>query len=313
MNDQTAAAPAEEEIQIEITNDLPAPDQELDRHTKNVSKRVNKLNQRAREAEQRTEQYANALQQKEQELQQMKGLFVQQSQATLAAEEQKIKAQEASVDDIYKKAVESSDADLMSKATTLKNDIAIKKEKLNVAKAQYQATQQPISDQSQYQAYQQPAQQPAPQQAPPPEPTPEALAWWEKNPWYGDASSQDTIEATQYASKVNEYLIQEGFEPDSEEYYDELNKRISRRFADVVESGRAQSKVAEEDVQPTVQRVASATSSGRPQTRAEKNSVGFSESELARLKSLKPHNMELNDFLKLAAKEKLKIQSRGER
>lgn len=313
MNDQTAAVPAEEEIQIEITNDLPAPDQELDRHTKNVSKRVNKLNQRAREAEQRTEAYANALQQKEQELQQMKGLFVQQSQATLAAEEQKIKAQEASVDDIYKKAVESSDADLMSKATTLKNDIAIKKEKLNVAKAQYQATQQPIQDQSQYQAYQQPAQQPAQQQAPPPEPTPEALAWWEKNPWYGSAASQDTIEATEYASKVNEYLIQEGFEPDSEEYYDELDKRISRRFADVVESGRAQSKVAEEDVQPTVQRVASATSSGRPQTRAEKNSVGFSESELARLKSLKPHNMELNDFLKLAAKEKLKIQSRGER
>ena len=313
MNDQTAAVPAEEEIQIEITNDLPAPDQELDRHTKNVSKRVNKLNQRAREAEQRTEAYANALQQKEQELQQMKGLFVQQSQATLAAEEQKIKAQEASVDDIYKKAVESSDADLMSKATTLKNDIAIKKEKLNVAKAQYQATQQPIQDQSQYQAYQQPAQQPAQQQAPPPEPTPEALAWWENNPWYGSAASQDTIEATEYASKVNEYLIQEGFEPDSEEYYDELDKRISRRFADVVESGRAQSKVAEEDVQPTVQRVASATSSGRPQTRAEKNSVGFSESELARLKSLKPHNMELNDFLKLAAKEKLKIQSRGER
>ncbi|MDP7403176.1 MAG: hypothetical protein QF916_07275, partial [Gammaproteobacteria bacterium] len=144
MNDQTAAVPAEAEIQIEITNDLPAPDQELDRHTKNVSKRVNKLNQRAREAEQRTEAYANALQQKEQELQQMKGLFVKQSQATLEAEEQKIKAQEASVDDIYKKAVESSDADLMSKATTLKNDIAIKKEKLNVAKAQYQATQQPI-------------------------------------------------------------------------------------------------------------------------------------------------------------------------
>tara|TARA_R100001079_G_scaffold63126_1_gene32686 strand:- start:469 stop:1410 length:942 start_codon:yes stop_codon:yes gene_type:complete len=313
MNDQTAAVPAEEEIQIEITNDLPAPDQELDRHTKNVSKRVNKLNQRAREAEQRIEQYANALHQKEQELQQMKGLFVKQSQATLEAEEQKIKAQEASVDDIYKKAVESSDADLMSKATTLKNDIAIKKEKLNVAKAQYQTTQQPVEDQSQYQAYQQPAQQPAPQQIPPPEPTPEALAWWKKNPWYGDASSQDTIEATEYASKVNEYLIQEGFEPDSEEYYDELDKRISRRFADVVESRRAQTKVAEEDVQPTVQRVASATSSGRPQTRAEKNSVGFSESELARLKSLKPHNMELNDFLKLAAKEKLKIQSRGQR
>lgn len=312
MNDQTAAAPVEE-IEIEITNDLAAPDPELDRHTKNVSKRVNKLNQRAREAEQRTEQYANALQQKEQELQQMKGLFAQQSQATLLAEEEKIKAQEASVDDIYKKAVESNDPDLMSKAATLKNDIAIKKEKLNVAKAQYQplqqAAEQPAADSSQYQAYQQPVQQ----QAPKIEPTPEARSWHEKNPWFGDGSSEETIQATKYAADTHEYLIHEGFEPDSEEYYDELDKRISKRFADVVESGNAQRQIAQDDVQPTVQRVASATSSGRSQTRSEKSGVRFSESELARLKSLKPHNMELDEFIKRAAREKLKIQQRGQR
>jgi hypothetical protein len=313
MNDQTAAVPAEEEIQIEITNDLPEPDGELDRHTKNVSKRVNKLNQRAREAERRTEQYANALQQKEQELQQMRGLFAQQSQATLVAEEEKIKAQEASVDDIYKKAVESNDPDLMSKAATLKNDIAIKKEKLNVAKAQYQPLQQPAgqpaADPSQYQAYQQPAQQ----QAPKIEPTPEAKMWHKKNPWFGDGSSEETIQATKYAADTHEYLIHEGFEPDSEEYYDELDKRISKRFADVVESANAQRQIAQDDVQPTVQRVASATSSGRSQTRSEKSGVRFSESELARLKSLKPHNMELDEFIKRAAREKLKIQARGQR
>jgi hypothetical protein len=318
MNDQTAAVPAEEEIEIQITNDLPEPDGELDRHTKNVSKRVNKLNQRAREAEQRTEQYANALQQKEQELQQMRGLFAQQSQATLVAEEEKIKAQEASVDDIYKKAVESNDPDLMSKAATLKNDIAIKKEKLNVAKAQYQPLQQPAGqpavDPSQYQAYQQAAQQQAAQQQVQKiEPTPEAKSWHEKNPWFGDGSSEETIQATKFAADTHEYLIHEGFEPDSEEYYDELDKRISKRFADVVESGRAQHQVAQDDVQPTVQRVASATSSGRSQTRGEKSGVRFSESELARLKSLKPHNMELDEFIKRAAREKLKIQQRGQR
>lgn len=309
MNDQTQAPPVEEDIEIEITNDLPEPDQELDRHTKNVSKRVNKLNQRAREAEERTVQYANALQQKENELQQMRGLFAQQSHATLTAEEQKIKAQEAQVDDIYKKAVESNDPDLMSKATTLKNDIAIKKEKINVAKSQYQVAQQTAIDQSQYQAYQEAPQQEAPR----PEPTEEAKDWWSRNPWFGDASSEETISATKFAADTHTYLIHEGFEADSQEYYDELDKRISKRFADVVESGRARRQVAQDDVQPTVQRVASATSSGRSQTRGEKSGVRFSESELARLKSLKPHNMELDDFIKRAAREKLKIQARGQR
>ena len=309
MNDQTAAVPAEEEIEIEISNDLPEPDQELDRHTKNVSKRVNKLNQRAREAEERTAQYANALQQKEQELQQMRGLFAQQSQATLTAEEQKIKAQEAQVDDIYKKAVEANDPDLMSKATTLKNDIAIKKEKLNVAKSQFETPQQPVADQTQYPAYQEPPQQ----HAPVPEPTQEAKDWWSRNPWFGDASSEETIQATKFARDTHEYLIHEGFEADSEEYYDELDKRISKRFSDVVESGNARRQVAQDDVQPTVQRVASATTSGRSQTRGEKSGVRFSESELARLKSLKPHNMELDEFIKRAAREKLKIEQRGQR
>ena len=46
-------APVEEEIQIEITDEAPAEEKELEDYSKRVSKRVNKLNAKAREAEQR--------------------------------------------------------------------------------------------------------------------------------------------------------------------------------------------------------------------------------------------------------------------
>ena len=50
-------------------------------------------------------------------------------------EEEALKSKESQIDDIYRKAIQSGDADLISKADTLKNDIAIQKEKLRVAKS----------------------------------------------------------------------------------------------------------------------------------------------------------------------------------
>lgn len=52
----------------------------------------------------------------------------------LIAEEQSIEAKEQQANDIYKRAVEAGDAELMSKADSLKSDLAIQKEKLRVAK-----------------------------------------------------------------------------------------------------------------------------------------------------------------------------------
>ena len=132
---------AEEEITIEVT-DEPAQSSEsdgdeLERYTKSVSKRINKLNAKTREAEQRAQQYEAMLAQQQNELASYRQMAVQSQQSSLQAEEDKLKAQEQQVEDIFKNAVASQDADLMSKADTLKNDIAIKKEKLRVAKSRH--------------------------------------------------------------------------------------------------------------------------------------------------------------------------------
>jgi uncharacterized protein YoxC len=195
----------EEQIEIHITDDPVEGDaqaaaseegDELERYTKSVSKRINKLNQKTRAAEDRARQLEQLAMQKEQELQQYRQYTIQQQQTVIESEEEKLKAQESQVDDIFRKAVESGDADLMSKADTLKNDLAIKKEKLRVAKARQQPVQQETQPQEQYQPYQEQAYQQPAAQEPEPEPTEEALNWHERNKWYGDKENEENLQGS---------------------------------------------------------------------------------------------------------------------
>ena len=302
-------APQEEEITIEITEESQQPEDELERYTKSVSKRINKLNAKTREAETRAQQYEQMLAQQQYELQQYRQIAANSQITSLQAEEEKLKSQEQQVEDIYKKAVASQDADLMSKADTLKNDIAIKKEKIRVAKSR-QAAQENYQPQEDTMA-QQPMQEMA---QPEPQPTSEALSWHEKNPWYGDGDNEENLEATQFAYFTHYNLINEGFEPDSEEYYEALDSRVARVYPNLSKSvGNDTDAVEKTGRQPAVQRVASAQPSGRPQTRGRKNGVQFTSGELERLRGLKPHNMTEEAWLKAVAKEKQKVAQREAR
>ena len=308
---------AEPELQIEVTADpveeqsaSVSSDDELDTYTKGVSKRINKLNAQTRAAEQRAEQYERLALQKDQELQQYRQLAQQQQSTVLEKEEEALKSKEAQVDDIYRKAVAAGDPDLMSKADSLKNDIAIHKEKLRVAKTR-QAAEQPVQSQGQenYQTYQ-PEQ--APQQTAAPDPTPEAKDWHSKNPWYGDQSDEENLQATQFAYFTHYNLINEGYEPDSEDYYQALDSRVRKVYPNLSVGEEADTENVEQNTkQPPVQRVASTTAGGRQQTRGNSDGVKFTKSELERLRGLKPHNMTEERWLQVVAKEKQKVANRS--
>ena len=314
-NASAESQPEEEEINIEIVDDPTEGAQssdgdELDRYTKSVSKRINKLNRKNREAEARAQQLEQLAYQKEHELQQYRQYAASQQQSVLTSEEQKLAAQESQVNDIYQRAVSSNDADLMSKADSLKTDIAIKKEKLKTAKAQFeqaQPVQQQQATQENYQAYQQDDQQ-AQEQARP-EPTEEALDWHSQNQWFGDRDDKDNWEATIYARHIHDSLVSEGYELDSDDYYGALDSRLKKAYPEIV--GRSSAGEQPENGQrPAVQRVASSPR-GRAQTRGSRNGgVKFSQSELERLQRLKPHNMSEEVWLKRVALEKQKIAHR---
>ena len=245
----------EQEIAIEVDSSEEsspqADEDELERYTKGVSKRINKLNQKTKQAEDRAKHFEILTQQKDMELQRYREMYVQSAQSALDAEEEKLKAQENQVDDIFRKAVQSSDPDLMSKADTLKNDIAIKKEKLRSAKSR-QASETVVIPQEQYQqAPQREVQQEI-------QPSQEALQWHNKNSWYGDQSKDENVEATQYAYFTHYNLINEGYEPDSDDYYSELDTRVKRVYPNLV-SEESSEAVERKTTRPPVQRVASSS------------------------------------------------------
>ena len=302
MNEQENAQqiqPEADDVEVEVVEqDIveASPDDELENYTKSVSKRINKLNERNRQAEQKTAQLEQMLAQKNQETAYFNQERLQNRATLMQKEEETIQAKEIQADDLYKKAVESGDAELMSKADTLKSDISIQKEKVRMAKAQAEQSnfQNPQS------VAQQPVQQPVQQEA-----SQQAKSWHESNSWYGDESKEDNVQATQYAYFTHYNLINEGYEADSDDYYNELNNRVYKVYPDL--QGK---NVEQNEDKPSVQRVASASVGSRQKTQGKKNGVTFSKSEVERLRGLKPHNMSEDVWLKSVAKEKQKISQR---
>ena len=314
IENQNAEQIEEEQVDIEVTEDpvensAPVDDgDELENYTKSVSKRINKLNAKHREAEQRAQQLEQIALQKEAELQQYRQYSVQQSNQVLAKEEEALSSKEAQIDDVYRKAVESGDADLITKAAKLQSDIAIQKEKLRVAKARQQTAQEDtyVSQGNEQSVPQEQYQNQVEQEV---TPTQDALEWHERNPWYANKDNEEDMKATQYAYYVHYNLANEGYDVGSDEYYEELDSRVGTVYPHT-KSADSGSQTVQSGSRPAVQRVASASQGGRSKTQGKKNGVSFSKSELERLRGLKPHNMSEEAWLQRVAKEKQKIASR---
>jgi len=297
IEEQNQIQPEVEDIEVEVTESQEvskeaSSDDELENYTKGVSKRINKLNERKRAAEEKAAALEAALQQREQEVHAYYNQALQSQNSLLAKEEETINLKEREANELYKKAHGAGDAELMSKADSLKNEVSIQKEKVRIAKQRQEQTYA----QSQQNYYQQPAQEQQVQV----QPTQEALEWKSKNNWFGEEP-----EATQYAQYIHVNLVNEGFEPDSTEYYNELNNRVYKIYPDLRSDNAEQS-----EGRPAVQRVASTSPGSRQKTQGKKNGVQFSKTEVDRLRGLKPHGMTEEAWLKSVAKEKQRIASR---
>ena len=104
-------------------------------------------------------------------------------------------------------------------------------------------------------------QQPIPQQSQNrPQPSSKALAWAEKNTWF----RQDE-EMTDFAQRIHRGLVAEGFDTESDEYYDELTNRVKTKFPESFQ-GSDQATRSNKIAQPVASASRSATS-GRKSVR----------------------------------------------
>jgi hypothetical protein len=119
----------------------------------------------------------------------------------------------------YQKAYDEGDADAMFEAQKNLSKLAL--EEAQVEHAKKRQEQQAAAAQAAPQGQQQ--QQPVPQRA---KPDAKAEAWAAKNEWFGQDQTM-----TYAAFGIHRQLIEdEGFDPTSDEYYTELDRRVRDEF-----------------------------------------------------------------------------------
>ena len=258
---------------VEQTHNEPdKPDSELNQYSENVKKRIDKLTARLRETQRREEAAIAYARNVQAEAQQMQQRMFRTDEERLHEAKGRIETQAVALKQIIRKAREEGDIDTETEAQQRLADLTYEQRQVaeeNQRRETYVRQQAAAPQQQQYAPAQQQYQQPA-------QVDPKLEDWMEKNPWYG----QDTVMTNTAWGIHKQLVINEGFDGSSDEYYDELDKRMRgtypRKF-----SPQAQNNSTTRNVQP----VAPATRSSGVNSSA-RRTVRLSPSQVAMAKKL---------------------------
>src|SRR6056297_1139930 len=285
LDDQTDDAPADDISDKEVASAadrVESGEDELNDYSKSVQKRISKLTEKYREAERQGNEATTVAQQLLQENQKLKGRMEKLDSGYLNEYGARIDSQIGSARKAYKEAYESGDTDAMIEAQEALARATGEKDRYDIAKrrADEQKPERAApAEQPQYAQQQQPQYAQQPQQAP--QADPKAQGWAEKNEWFG----QDEV-MTYAAFGVHRKLVEEeGFDPQSEEYYSEVDRRMRAEFPQKFKAERKTGGA----------QVASASSSASRSTKQGRRSVKLSPSQIAIARKL---NVPLEEYAK---------------
>ena len=216
--ESTVETKQEEKAEVEDPS-KEEPD-ELENYSDSVKKRISKLTSKFREEERQRQaaiEYAEAVKKQNEELQSK----LNKLDTTYVGEfDSRVQSQSLAAKEAYRKAVEENDVDAMYEAQQNISRIALEEARLAQIKAQRE--EQAKAAETNIAQPQAQAQQPQAQ----PKPDPKAEQWAEKNTWFGQDQTM-----TYAAFGLHKQLIEEeGFDPNSDEYYNELDNRIRSEF-----------------------------------------------------------------------------------
>jgi hypothetical protein len=192
---------------------------EQEEYDSNVQKRINKLTKKMREAERREQDAINYAKNVQTENVQYKTRLQELDQGYVQEYGGRITAEQQTAEDELRRAVESGDVNATVEAQKKLTRLAVAQDRYDQAKAQQERQQEePVAQ----------VQEQAPLQPPPQQPDPKAEAWAARsdNSWFG------SDEAMTFATfGIHKKMVEsEGFDPQSDEYYNELDLRIRREF-----------------------------------------------------------------------------------
>lgn len=231
---------------------------EVSQQSKKVQKRINQLTKRAKEAEREREEAFRYAQAVHQESEKLKSRMNNLDKNYIDEYGNRVMAEQQQAQEELRKAMEIGDTEASVAAQTKISQLAVAADRHQQAKAQRERQQATAETQPapEFNVPQQPAQptQPAPQQ----EPDPKAEAWAENNSWFGDDYTM-TFAAFGLHKKMVE---EEGFDPKSDDYYDELDSRMREEFPHKFNEEETTTTTPRRTAQ-TVASVSRSSSSGR--------------------------------------------------
>jgi len=254
---------------------------ELEQYSASVQKRISNLTKKYREEERQREEAARFAQQVYQENQQLKQRMQQLDSGYLTEYGQRVETQIAAAKRQYKEAYEAGDTDAMIAAQEILATATADKQRYDAARAKVETSRQTYAQQQIQLARQQHAQQQhAQQQQQQPRPDPKAQDWASKNEWFGQDETM-----TYAVFGIHRRLVEEeGFDPSSDEYYTEVDRRMRKEFPHKFRSqnsGKAQ--------------VAPAASSASRNPKQGRKAVKLTPSQIAMAKRL---NVPLEEYAK---------------
>ena len=205
---------------------------ELDTISDSVKRRIAKLTARMRESERQRDAAIALAHGLKNEASQLQQRLVQTDVGRMSEAKSRIDTQIATLKSIIKRAREENDVDTETDAQQRLTQLTLEQQQVAAyippqqMVPQQMVPQQMVPVQAQYQA-------PPPVRQPAPAPTdPKADAWAARNEWFGKDQAM-----TYTAFEIHKSLVdQEGFDPTSDEYYTELDRRIASRFPNRVQS-----------------------------------------------------------------------------
>ncbi len=250
----------EEEPKIEVkTESKPEPTEEEDSglqdYSDKVQKRIKKLTFQAKEAERRERaavEYAKGLKSKyesaEKKFEETDTNYLNEYKARIDSERDKAKSE-------LKVALDSQDADQIMEAQDKLTKLAVENEKVSMTLADKESKKKEVES------------QPAPQtEIEQPQISGKAQQWASDNEWFGS----DRV-LTSAAMGIHEDLLQEGIDAETDDYYNQINKRMKEYFPQKF----AETSTEEKTKAAPVQNVASVSrrSGGRKSVKLTKSQV----------------------------------------
>jgi|TARA_Y100000114_G_scaffold85040_1_gene78569 hypothetical protein len=207
-------------------------DTELESYSDNVKKRINQLTAKRKQALEEAQAAYQYAEQQKNENEQLKSRLQQLDQGYVTEYENRVKSQTAQAKKILEEANEAQDHARQAEAQSILSKLAVEEERIRVQRQRMEQENQARSAQPAQQPQQQPVQQ---QPKSNPADDIKLQSWLSKNEWF----NADRV-MTRGAQAIHEQLVlEEGFNPSTDEYYSEIDKRMRENFPHKFQEKRA--------------------------------------------------------------------------